>query len=162
MTYPTLRQLGTLLGGKYSASSIAAAEGIRWPPSPTISLRSMLSFQPKVISIAPPSEPCTPRTTVDDGYFTVPPPDLLDPNAAPMDCKAPTTDGRVNSMLRTAAQDRDGNKTLKRVAGWVAENRIAPGSYTQDMIVAGAQLAATGSAAFAAWSANPPAGAGPH
>jgi len=154
VAYPTFRQLATLLGGKYSASSMAAAEGIHWPPPPSISLRKMLSFRPKVISIPPPPEPGEPRTTIGAGYYDAPP-ELLDPNAAPMDCKAPTTDGRVTSDLRVAAQDRDGNAILKRVAGRVAENFKLPGSSSQDLITAMTQLAVTGSNAFAAWSANP-------
>jgi pimeloyl-ACP methyl ester carboxylesterase len=153
MAYPTFRQLATLLGGKYSASSMAAAEGIHWPPPPSISLRAMLSFRPKVISVAPPPEPGQPRTT-SSGYFDAPP-ELLDPNAGPMDCKALTTDGRVTSDLRVAAQHRDGNAILNRVAGRVAENFKAPGSFSQDLITAMTQLAVTGSNAFAAWSANP-------
>ncbi len=154
LTYPTFRQLGTLLGGTYSASSMAAAEGIQWPPSPRILLSTMLSFHSKVISIAPPDEPIAPRTTISAGYLTGPP-DLLDPDALPMDCSAKTTDGRVASALRTAAQDRDGNKILQRVADLVAGNFASPGSTSQDLITAMTQLAVTGSSAFAAWSAAP-------
>jgi len=154
MTYPTFKQLATLLGGTFSASSMAAAEGIKWPPSPTISLRTMLSFRPKVISIAPPDEPNAPRTSVGAGYLTGPA-DLLDPNAAPMDCQATTTDGRVTSALRTAAQDRDGNKILQRVAGLVAGNYVNPGSTSLDLITAMTQLAATGSNAYAALQSSP-------
>jgi pimeloyl-ACP methyl ester carboxylesterase len=149
LTYPTFRQLGTLLGGTYSASSMAAAEEIQWPPAPTVALSTMLSFRPKVISIAPPNEPNAPRTTIDAGYLTGPA-DLLDPNALPMDCSTTTTDGRVATALRTAAQDRDGNKILLRVADLVAGN-----SASQDLITAMTQLAVTGSSAFAAWSAAP-------
>jgi pimeloyl-ACP methyl ester carboxylesterase len=154
MAYPTFRQLATLLGGKYSASSMAAAQGVKWPPAPDISLRDMLSFRPKVLSIAPAPEPGQPRTTIGAGYFTAPP-DLLDPNAEPMDCKTLTTEGRVVWDLQVAARDRDGNAILRRVAGWVAENQLSSGSYSQDLITAATQLAVTGSNAFAAWSANP-------
>ena len=154
MAYPTFRQLATLLGGTYSASSMAAAEGIHWPPPPNISLRQMLSFHPKVKSINPPAEPGQPRTKIGAGYFDGPP-ELLDPNAAPMDCSAPTTDGRVNSDLRAAARERDGNAILRRVAGLVTQNAASPGAHSQDWITAMTQLAATGSGAFAAWSANP-------
>jgi pimeloyl-ACP methyl ester carboxylesterase len=154
MTHPTFRQLATLLGGTYSASSMAEAEGIHWPPPPSISLRRMLSFHPKVKSIQPPTEPKPPRTSVGAGYYDGPP-DLLDPNAAPMDCSAPTTDGRVNSDLRAAAQERDGSAILRRVAGLVAQNAASLGAHSQDLITAMTQLAVTGSNAFAAWSANP-------
>jgi pimeloyl-ACP methyl ester carboxylesterase len=114
----------------------------------------MLSFHPKVKSIQPPTEPKQPRTSVGAGYYDGPP-DLLDPNAAPMDCSAPTTDGRVNSDLRAAAQERDGGAMLRRVAGLVAQNAASPGAHSQDLITAMTQLAVTGSNAFAAWSANP-------
>jgi pimeloyl-ACP methyl ester carboxylesterase len=155
VAYPTFRQLAALLGGTYSASSMAAAEGIRWPPPPSISLRGMLTFRPKVISIAPPPEPGRPRTAVGPGYFDGPP-GLLDPNnAAPTDCTASNTDGRVTQDLRVAAQDRDGNKILNRVADRVAGNFVTSGATSQELITAMTQLAVTGSNAFAAWSANP-------
>lgn len=154
MSYPTFKQLATLLGGTFSASSMAVAEGGKWPLSSSISLGAMLLFHPKVISVTPPDEPNPPRTSVGAGYFASPA-DLLDPNAAPMDCQAPTTDGRVTSALRTAAQDRDGNKILQRVAGLVAGNYINPGSTSQDLITAMTQLAVTGSSAYAAWQASP-------
>jgi pimeloyl-ACP methyl ester carboxylesterase len=134
---------------------MAAAEGIKWPPAPSISLRAMLSFHPKVISIAPPDEPLPPRMKVGSGYLTGPP-DLLDPNAATLDCSATNnTDGRLTPVLREAAQVRDGNKILLRVADLVAANYAAPGSTSQDLITAMTQLAVTGSSAFAAWSAAP-------
>jgi pimeloyl-ACP methyl ester carboxylesterase len=154
ISYPTFKQLATLLGGTYSASSMAVAEGIKWPPSPSILLSTMLLFHPKVISIAPPNEPGQPRTSVDPSYIAGPA-DLVDADAAPMDCKTTSTDGRVNSALRTAAQDRDGNKILQRVADLVAGNYVNPNSTPQDLITAITQLAVTGSSAYAAWSAAP-------
>jgi len=154
VTHPTFRQLATLLGGTYSASSMAAAEGIHWPPPPSISLRQMLSFRPKVISIAPPSEPGQPRTTIGAGYFDAPP-ELLDPNSmGPTDCTPSNTNGRVNQDLRTAAQERDGNKILHGVADRVARNFASPGDTSQEIITAMTQLAATGSSSFAAWLRN--------
>jgi pimeloyl-ACP methyl ester carboxylesterase len=133
---------------------MAAAEGVKWPPSPSISLRKLLSYRPKVISIAAPAEPpVPPRTTISSGYIAGPP-DLLDPNAAPMDCRTPSSDGRVCEALREAAQDRDGNKILRRVADLVAGNFVKSGTSSQDLITAMTQLAVTGSNAFAAWSAN--------
>lgn len=153
MGYPSFRQLSALLGGMYSASSMARAEGVHWPPPPSISLRAMLSFRPKVISIAPPPEPDPPRTT-SSGYFDAPS-ELLDPNSGPINCNTANTDGRVSSDLRVSAQLRDGNVILKQAAARVAVNLKTPGTYSQDSITATTQLAVTGSDAFAAWSANP-------
>jgi len=44
MANVSFRQVAYLLGGINSASGMAKAEGIAWPPAPTISLRQMLSF----------------------------------------------------------------------------------------------------------------------
>jgi pimeloyl-ACP methyl ester carboxylesterase len=144
VNHPTFRQLATLLGGTYSASSMAVAEGLSWPPAHSISLRGLLSFRPTVKSIAPPTEPPQPPPTIGPGYIEGP--------AALMD---PSAEGRVTADLRDAAQDRDGNKILRRVADRVAGNFAKPGSTSQDLITAMTQLAVTGSRAFAAWSANP-------
>jgi pimeloyl-ACP methyl ester carboxylesterase len=64
-------------------------------------------------------------------------------------------EGRLASSLRAAAQLLDGNQILERVAGLVAQNFALPNSTPQYLITAMTQLAATGSSAFAAWSANP-------
>jgi len=110
----------------------------------------MLSFfvsRPfQVRSVNPTPEPCPARTSLDLGYFDAPPA-LLDP--------ASNGEGRLASDLRAAAQDRDGNKILQRVAGLVAANFLNRGSTSQELITAMTQLAVTGSSAFAAWSANP-------
>jgi len=158
MPYSSFRQIAYLLGGTYSASAMAKAEGKQWPPPPTISLRSMLSYvlslHMQVTHIDPPPEPGSPRTTLSQGYLDAPP-ELLDRGQpAPIDCTTPTAEGRVSAELRTAAQLRDGNAILKRVAGRYAENFVNPGSYSQDLLTAMTQLAVTGSSAFAAWSAN--------
>ena len=150
MTYRSFRQVAYLLGGTYSASGMAKAEGVAWPPPPTISVREMLLFilsRPmQITSVPPPDERCLPRTTLGTGYFDAPS-ELLDSRNQ--------GEGRLVSDLRVAAQDRDGNKILKRVAGRVAENYVSPGSSSQALITAMTQLAVTGSNAFAAWSANP-------
>lgn len=44
MALLSLSHVADLLGGTCSASSMAGAEGLPWPPPPTISLRSMLSY----------------------------------------------------------------------------------------------------------------------
>ena len=154
VTLPTFRQLATLLGGTNSASSMAAAEGLQSAPHRNISVRAILSFHPKVISIAAASEPGQPRTAIGAGYLDGPAA-LLDSNAAPMDCKATTTDGRLNSDLRVTAQVRDGNAILRQVADRVVQNLNSPGSSSQELLTAMTQLAVTGSSAFAAWSASP-------
>lgn len=148
-----------ILGGTYSTSTMARAEGIHWPPPPAISLRGMLSFvlsRPmQVTSVAPPPEPGSPRTTIDAGYLNAPS-ELLDGGLpTPIDCPPSTTEGRVAAELRAAAQLRNGNAILKRVADHYATNFVAAGSYSQDLLTAMTQLAVTGSSAFAAWSANP-------
>jgi pimeloyl-ACP methyl ester carboxylesterase len=89
------------------------------------------------------------------GYFDAPS-ELLDGGRpAPINCPPSTTEGRLAAELRAAAQLRDGNAILKRVAERYAKNFVAPGSYSQDLLTAMTQLAVTGSGAFAAWSANP-------
>jgi pimeloyl-ACP methyl ester carboxylesterase len=106
----------------------------------------VLSRPFQITSVSPEDEPCPARTSVDPGYFDVP--------AELLDFRTPT-EGRVNWDLRVAAQDRDGNKILRRVAGRVVENFLNPGSTSQTLITAMTQLAATGSAAFTKWSDNP-------
>lgn len=159
MSYTSFRQIAYILGSTYSASTMAEAEGIHWPPPPAISLRGMLSFvlsrHMQVTSVAPPPEPNPPRTTRSPGYFDAPIGLLDPPQPVPMDCTTPTTEGRVAAELRAAAQLGDGNAILKRVADHYAKNFVAPGSYSPDLLTAMTQLAATGSSAFAAWSAHP-------
>jgi hypothetical protein len=150
MAFTSFRQVAYLLGGTYSASTMARAEGIAWPSASVISLRQMLSFfafRPlRVKSVNPAPEPCPARRSLDAGYLDAPLA-LLDP--------AGNGEGRVVSDLRVAAKDRDGNKILRRVAGLVAQNFSNHGSTSQELITAMTQLAVTGSKAFAAWSANP-------
>jgi len=159
VSYSSFRQIAYILGGTYSTSTMARAEGIHWPPPPAISLRGMLSFvlsrNMQVITVAPPPEPGLPRTARSAGYFDAPS-ELLDSGrSAPIDCPPSTTEGRVTAELRAVAQLRDGNAILKRVADYYATNFVAPGSFSQDLLMAMTQLAVTGSRAFAAWSANP-------
>jgi pimeloyl-ACP methyl ester carboxylesterase len=159
MSYPSFRQIAYILGDTYSTSTMARAEGIHWPPPPEISLRGMLSFvlsrHMQVTSVTPPPEPVSPRTTKSAGYLDAPS-ELLDGGLpAPINCPPSSTEGRLAAELRAAAQLRDGNVILKQVADHYATNFVAPGSYSQDLLTAMTQLAATGSSAFAAWSANP-------
>jgi pimeloyl-ACP methyl ester carboxylesterase len=100
----------------------------------------------QIKSVQPATEPCAARTSLGPGYFDTPFP-LLD--------RASNGEGRLISDLRAAAQLRDGNKILERVAGLVAQNFSSPNSTSQELITAMTQLAATGSNAFAAWAANP-------
>jgi pimeloyl-ACP methyl ester carboxylesterase len=107
---------------------------------------SYFAFRPfQVKSVSPTPEPCPARTTLDPGYLEAPL-TLLDPN---------NIEGRLVSDLRVAAQERDGNKILQRVAGLVAQNYSSPGSTSPELITAVTQLAVTGSNAFATWFANP-------
>lgn len=150
MNHSSFRQVAFILGVEPSASALAGAEGVAWPPPPAVSVRKLLEFivsRPiPIISVAPSPEPCPARTAIDTGYFDAPQA-LLDPQGS--------GEARVIADLRTAAQDRDGNKILQRVAGLVAENFVSPGSTSQTLITAMTQLAVTGASAFAAWSANP-------
>ena len=158
MAYPTFRQLATLLGGTASVRSMAAAEGVA--PRTRLSLRSLLSHRPSVISIQPLPEPGPPRTTPGPGYLHGPS-NLLDEKAGPALPDPPSfqsmdkhgtvisTDGRVSPALREVAQYRDGNKILRRVAELMA------GPHDQALLTAMTQLAVTGSQAYAAWLKNP-------
>jgi hypothetical protein len=139
VAYSSFRQVAYLLGGTYSASSMAQAEGLQWPPPPAISLRSMLSYfssRPmQVVSVAPPPEPGVPRTTLGAGYYDV-----------PSSLGDGRDEGRVNPLLRQTAQLRDGNAILRSVAQYAYANYVARGrfSVSQDMLTAMTQLAVTG------------------
>jgi pimeloyl-ACP methyl ester carboxylesterase len=98
-------------------------------------------------------------TTLDPGYRQ-PPAELLD---------IPAGEGRVTNLLRGAAQLRDGNAILKLAATHAYWNTlpVPPPDPRRDpvppakphippaMVTAMAQLAVTGSNAYAAWTANP-------
>lgn len=165
MVYRSFRQVARFLGGTYSASTMARTEARPWArklpsrfggtgnvtsvPTPiSISVREMLFLSEPIpiASVSPSNEPCPPRTTPGAGYFEVPS-ELL--------CSSTNPEGRVAADLRAAAQDRDGNRILKRVADRVVANFSKPGTTSQRLITAMTQLAVTGSNAFAAWWDNP-------
>jgi pimeloyl-ACP methyl ester carboxylesterase len=150
VTFRSFRQVAYLLGGTYSASSMARTEGLKWPPPPVVSLRQMLlvilSRPMQVTSVPPADEPCTARTALGAGYFDAPA-ELLDGGEG--------TEERLALDLRRVAQLRDGNAILRTVAVTVAGSSSPLSGSIQTRLTAMTQLAVTGSHAFAAWSANP-------
>jgi pimeloyl-ACP methyl ester carboxylesterase len=130
---------------------MAKAEGLTWPPPPVISVRQMLLFivsRPmQITSVSLPGEPCT-RTKLGDGYFDI-------PSGLVASSISTNAEGRLIDDLRKAAQLRDGNKILEMAATLAGGNYLNPGSTPQEVITAIAQLAVTGSNAFAAWQKNP-------
>lgn len=157
-----------------SMSAVAAWQNLKWPPPPTISLRSLLEklmTAPVTVSsgVTPPNEPTSPRTTVSlqytaQGAFTgqiitaqgnLPASQFSNASIAPPAGCVVGPEGRLVGTLRNAAALRDGNKILQMVAQSYAANFTAPGTFSQAILTAMTQLAVTGSNAFAAWSANP-------
>jgi pimeloyl-ACP methyl ester carboxylesterase len=160
MTSSSFRQTGYLLGGVYTASSMAKVEGFPWPPPPAISLLNMLRFivgKPMQVTSVDPDvlfpEPCAALTSNDlspgTGYV-FPPAEL----GQPVTSGTPGT-GRLADKLISTAKLRDGNNILLSVADTVISNAQNPATAVSDvMLTAMTQLAVTGSNAFAAW-ANP-------
>jgi pimeloyl-ACP methyl ester carboxylesterase len=91
-----------------------------------------------------------PATTLDPGYRQAPP-------------EFSDSTGRIHPFLRAAAQLRDGNAILKLAASHAFWNTLPVPPRDPDakphippaMVTAMAQLAVTGSNAYAAWTANP-------
>jgi pimeloyl-ACP methyl ester carboxylesterase len=91
-----------------------------------------------------------------------PPATGLDPGYRPAPSGWADGTGRIDPVLRAAAQLRDGNAILRQAARHAYWNTLStPGPrgawqhIPPAMVTAIAQLAATGSNAYAAWSANP-------
>ena len=119
--------------------------------------------------VSPPNEPNQPRTTVSPQYTAqgafsgqittaqgaLAATTFSNPSIVPPAGCVVGPEGRLAGTLRNAAALRDGNKILQMVAQKYAANFTAPGSFSQAILTAMTQLAATGSNAFAAWSANP-------
>jgi pimeloyl-ACP methyl ester carboxylesterase len=158
-----------------SASEMAKAVGLAWPPPPTISLRSMLLVTAVTFSgprvetpeVPPPfDEPCSTAAA------PTPPQDLLDSSVvtysellawvtgAPSSITYVGAEGRLVNSLRAAAQQMDPVEILKQSA--VSFYLVAAGIDTRtppdttEGATALADLAVTGRASYSQFRSQPP------